>query len=157
MELNPGPVYKYPCGTCEKPVKSNQMGLLCSGCSNWFHIKCQDVLPTKYARLFDLPDEPWICLTCALPQLSDSYFDSTLSDGSVVDPDSTSSPLTGIFDNTATKAIFGANINARSVKNKIPELQAVVHSMNLSLVAITETWLDSSIPDSMLFDSHYCL
>ena len=91
------------------------------------------------------------------PQLSDSYFDSTLSDGCVVDPDSTSSPLTGIFDNTATKAIFGANINARSVKNKIPELQAVVHSMNLSLVAITETWLDSSIPDSMLFDSHYCL
>ena len=44
--------------------------------------------------------------------------------------------------------------NARSMKNKIPELQAVIDSMKLSLVAITETWLDTSIPDAMLFDSH---
>ena len=38
------------------------MGLLCSTCSLWF----QAVSITEYARLFDLPDEPWVCLTCAL-------------------------------------------------------------------------------------------
>ena len=34
IALNPGPV-KYPCGSCEKPVKSNQHGILCDGCEFW--------------------------------------------------------------------------------------------------------------------------
>ena len=55
---------------------------------------------------------------------------------------------------TSTKAIFGANINARSLKNKVSELQAVVQSMNLSVIAVTETWLDSTILDSALFETH---
>ena len=52
------------------------------------------------------------------------------------------------------RSIFVANFNAWSVKNKIPELQAIVLSLNLSLVAITETWLDASVPDSKLFHAH---
>ena len=59
VEMNPGPTYKYPCGTCLKPVKSNQMGLLCSDCCTWFHIKCQSVSSQEYGRLYALPGEPW--------------------------------------------------------------------------------------------------
>ena len=79
VELNPGPNYKFPCGDCCKPVKSNQMGLLCATCQSWFHIKCEGMSSIEYARLYALPDEPWFCGTCSLPQFSDSFFESTIS------------------------------------------------------------------------------
>ncbi len=59
VELNPGPNYKFPCGACSKPVKSNQMGLLCATCQSWFHTKCEGISSIEYARLYDLPDELW--------------------------------------------------------------------------------------------------
>lgn len=49
VELNPGPNsqdnevktrWRYPCGECLKPVKSNQNGIRCALCSSWFHVKC---------------------------------------------------------------------------------------------------------------------
>ena len=117
----------------------------------------------EYSRLYALPDEPWSCLHCALPKISDSYFDSTVSTNSDVISDISDSSISSMhqFDytsvpvvDTSTKAIFGANINARSLKNKVSELQAVVQSMNLSVIAVTETWLDSTILDSALFETH---
>ena len=47
--LNPGPNsqynevktrWRYPCGECLKPVKSNQNGIHCALCSSWFLVKC---------------------------------------------------------------------------------------------------------------------
>ncbi len=35
-ELNPGPNWKYPCGACSGPVKSNQKGIYCDVCTTWF-------------------------------------------------------------------------------------------------------------------------
>ena len=32
VDLNPGPQWKYPCGVCRKPVKSNQKGIRCAYC-----------------------------------------------------------------------------------------------------------------------------
>lgn len=32
IHLNPGPNWKYPCGTCNKPVKRNQKGTQCDHC-----------------------------------------------------------------------------------------------------------------------------
>ena len=43
IEPNPGPVtrnWKYPCGTCQKPVKNNQRGLQCDSCGLWSHLNC---------------------------------------------------------------------------------------------------------------------
>lgn len=37
---NPGPNYKFPCGVCSKPVKSNQKGIQCETCDKWYHTKC---------------------------------------------------------------------------------------------------------------------
>ena len=39
FQLNPGPC-KYPCGVCQKPVKSNQAGIECEECLLWYHKKC---------------------------------------------------------------------------------------------------------------------
>ena len=34
---NPGPQWKFPCGVCHKPVKSNQKGIQCDYCDRWYH------------------------------------------------------------------------------------------------------------------------
>ena len=77
IEINPGPHYRFPCGDCEKPVKSNQHGLLCSDCEKWFHTKCERVSLTEYKRLYANPTDPWICTFCSLPTFTDSFFDNS--------------------------------------------------------------------------------
>ena len=88
IALNPGPGklarddvdqncrWKYPCGECTKPVKNNQNGNLCSECSKWFHVMCIG-MSVEIFRSYYLshPDENWLCCMCALPALSDSYFE----------------------------------------------------------------------------------
>ena len=54
---NPGPSsppttkgrlrYKFPCGICEKPVKSNQKGIQCDFCDLWYHARCLDLIFTN--------------------------------------------------------------------------------------------------------------
>ena len=75
-------------------------GLLCSVCERWFHTKCQGILESEYGWLFANPTEPWTCLFCCLPQLSDSFFDrSTLSDSHCDEsdrvPDDSHDPIFG--------------------------------------------------------------
>ena len=50
IESNPGPV-QYPCTVCEKPVKRNQCGIMCDGCSQWTHARCDGVKETEYLLL----------------------------------------------------------------------------------------------------------
>ena len=44
---NPGPP-KHPCGTCSRLVRSNQKGILCEACYQWFHANCVDLSVTEY-------------------------------------------------------------------------------------------------------------
>ena len=41
-------------------------------------------------------------------------------------------------------------LNARSVKNKLPELHNLIYSVKLDCIFITETWLNDSFPNGML-------
>ena len=50
VESNPGPV-QYPCTVCEKPVKGNQRGIMCDGCSQWTHARCGSVGVAEYLLL----------------------------------------------------------------------------------------------------------
>ena len=45
-------------------------------------------------------------------------------------------------------------LNARSVCNKLPELHHLLYYENWQVVVITETWLNSNIPDGLLDPSH---
>ena len=80
ISLNPGPdctascngckkpAWKFPCAVCEKPVRSNQKGILCDGCGKWFHIKCIDMDLVTYVALSNSQDQ-WFCggNNCGLP------------------------------------------------------------------------------------------
>ena len=63
IESNPGPV-QYPCTVCEKPVKRNQRGILCDGCSQWTHARCGGVEEAEYLLLTAQESCEWFCPRC---------------------------------------------------------------------------------------------
>ena len=56
-------------------------------------------------------------------------------------------------------SLYNVNLfNARSLKNKICDLHCHLNNNNLDIVCITETWLHSSTPDSVVIcDSNFSL
>ncbi|XP_072041144.1 uncharacterized protein [Amphiura filiformis] len=46
-------------------------------------------------------------------------------------------------------------LNTRSTKNKTVDLQAIVYSLDYDVILITESWLNSTIPDSFILPSGY--
>lgn len=58
--------YKFPCGSCSGPVKSNSKGIQYDGCDFWFHAKCVDLTDCDYANLRDdvNVDASWHCPNC---------------------------------------------------------------------------------------------
>ena len=56
IQMQPGPSTAavnptYPCGLCEKNVRSNQAALCCDICDTWNHRKCLDMPLSVYRRL----------------------------------------------------------------------------------------------------------
>lgn len=53
------------CGDCNKAVRSNQNGLLCELCEEWFHIGCQKIPLAEY-KIYKHEDckAIWFCNKC---------------------------------------------------------------------------------------------
>ena len=51
INTNPGPNWKYPCGSYKKPVKSNQHGIQCDSCDSWIHTCCLGMNNDEYQLL----------------------------------------------------------------------------------------------------------
>ena len=66
---------KYPCSEFHKAVRNNQDAILCATCGNWSHAKCPNMSRTIFQYYLDRPDIEWNCPACALPQLTDSFFE----------------------------------------------------------------------------------
>ena len=45
-------------------------------------------------------------------------------------------------------------MNARSIKNKLSELEVLLETNHIHIIAISETWLDSSVPDGTISGNH---
>ncbi len=166
IEVNPGPTnWKYPCGTCSNPVKTNQHGILCEICTRWFHTKCIGMGTKEYTELSESNDA-WCCNHCyvnALPyadasilsndsNLLSSTFDNSLDNSTSLSPtNSTSSSMTA--NNLQNLKCF--LVNARSIVNKTSDLHSLLAVDKPHLVAITETYLDVNILNTELVDNSY--
>lgn len=71
---HPGPTYRFPCGVCKKPCKSNQNCIARDSCDQWFHINCMKMPPSVF---HDTKNTSWICCTCGLPNFSSTLFETT--------------------------------------------------------------------------------
>ena len=155
IETNPGPGPKHPCATCSKAVKSNQRGIFCEVCYQWHHAKCISMCLSEYQRL-SLSDEGWCCHRChkeAFP----------FHDSSRISTEPESSPLSccSISSDTPPLSPTGSCLvyysNCRSLLPKMDHLRATVASSTPSIIALCETWLDETIPDSALFIHNFHL
>ena len=81
IATNPGPI-KYHCGSCAKPVRSNQHVLQCDDCNIWSHRTCLPIRKDEYLRLSD-SDGSWYCSKCIIPNFTDSFFSSSTLESSV--------------------------------------------------------------------------
>ena len=66
IETHPGPCYKYPCGSCARPCKSNQQSIQCDRCDVWSHRKCLNMSLDTFDSISD-PSASWCCSKCTPP------------------------------------------------------------------------------------------
>ena len=80
VEINPEPTrLKYACGQCNHAVKNPENLIACDSCSKWYHKDCLsmgDQVFDCYAKNENLE---WICMNCALNNISNPVFDSSIS------------------------------------------------------------------------------
>ena len=151
-------VWKYPCSVCEKPVTVNQRGVQCEACLLWSHSKCLGLSNCDYENL-QMSEDGWCCATCwKLPFADCSHLSSSTSGSAEVAlPDvsisrsnvsvssvQSGSPLVSACSPlTRDLSIYFAKCH--SLRHQISDL---CHGQNPpSIVALCETWLDSTIRD----------
>ena len=149
IEINPGPSFKYPCGRCERPVKSNQKGIQCDLCDKWYHVNCEHISSESYHLLANNTDE-WFCGLCSLPPLSDSFFEvpppEPFSPGQI---EQIIEPTTSL--NLTSKDLFISHLNIRSLLPKLDELRTFLHEYKCAhLFGVSETWLTDSVCDGLV-------
>ena len=158
--------WKFPSGISSKPVKSNQMGIQCDKCEQWFHVRtdCCDLSHEMYE----------ILANSSLPNFSDSFFDNSLhslcssnSFDPLNDCDNKVSPPQAHRKQMSTKVSrhFKRNpkprkltclvINCRSLKKKIADISAVIDEHKRDVILGNESWLNSEITSSEIFPEGY--
>ena len=160
VESNPGPLTELlrskrgksdskTCRECNKIVRSNQNGVFCDGCRRPFHFKCTGLSsPTTNI---------WTCFNCGLPQLSDSFFDSSHDNAS----------SSSIRESVDSLQNFGVNylrnlkigyININSLGGtKFIEISKILRENILDVLVIGETKLNYSFSDNQFHLSGYKL
>ena len=150
------PTWKYPCAACSKPVRSSQKGILCDGCCKWHHIKCVNMDHRLYRELSS-SDDTWYCTNCSFPfNFTDSFFEEPVtSEEAPVTITLESNPTDNIT--TGRQSLFPKVLvlNARSIRNKVFDLQALLLTDCVDIIALTETWLDDYFLDSELHLNDY--
>ena len=169
IELNPGP---FACGSYGTEVLDED-AVSCDNCNLWYHIQYQDILFGTYENhQADEVSFAWICLNCEAQNYSTKSTNSNPSLASFLSENSfsalefemtsssfnqsgISSPLTITTQNdrkrTASKKfpkLKVLNINFQSVRNKIPDLHALVAVEQPDIIISTESWLTPNIQNS---------
>lgn len=166
VELNPGPHYKHPCGSCTKPVKPNQRGVQCDICDIWYHTRCMLMSPDRYEGLATL-SAVWICSSCGVPNFSSTLLDadnnmelsnsfSSLTQGKLsANPSSFShSDMPGVLydsslprtnsaksSRSVKKNISILNVNCQSLPAKRETFLHLINDAKPDIIIGTESWL----------------
>ena len=157
VEANPGPI-RHPCTICSKCVRKNQRAILCSKCGMWTHAKCCGVSIPEYQKLSDREDDSWLCPGCLMAELPFLEADRSTCDESCCSDDGDSEVFT---DSQSTKSIpTGFSVfhsNTRSIYNSLCDLKDFTSDYKPSILALSETWLDTSVVDAELTIKGYSL
>ena len=159
------PRRSFPCLHCNRAVRNNQNAILCVNCNKWSHLKCTDV-PDK---LFN-SNEDWICdlclwkflpsNECLLNDVSENDHCNEIGDHvpeCVTSSFSPQSPPITSHDISHMKGLKIAHLNCLSLLKHIDEIRLRIKSLDLDILALSETHLCPDIDDKELNIPAYIL
>ena len=153
IELNPGPKrgnIKYPCGECKKAVR-NVNAIACDQCQKWYHTDCLSMNANVFDSYTNDQLLEWTCINCALVNISNSVFDSCMSDSdSSIHSEPDEKPK-----KTKSHSLRIMIINFQSIWGKKEFLQKTLYDHNIDIVIGSETHIDPSISNSEIIPKGY--
>lgn len=161
IQPNPGPIPskrlpKNPCVRCDRNITSRSKAVDCDDCGRWTHVKCTYSMTMKiYNQLVKEDCEfPFVCSSCSIQSLP--FTDMTGDSEEFMGKDqhdtwSTTKPSEADeanFDFCKQRGLHFVHLNTRSLIPKLSELRLIAFKTKAAVIALTETWLDSSVSDS---------
>ena len=134
ISLNPGPEQDFsPCSMCGEPVLDSHKAVCCDLCDLWVHVDCDRALSEElYDQLLTTStSDSWFCSNCCV---SVQHIPST--------------------DHHGQSCLC---LNARIILSKCHDLFAYISSFSVDIVAVTETFLDSSVLDAEVCLKNYVI
>ncbi|XP_071954198.1 uncharacterized protein [Antedon mediterranea] len=156
---------KCPCIVCSKGIIKTSRAISYDNCDRWSHINCINFPLKKYTDLCHSGEEfAYECQECVFRNLPFSNADvndtsndhrdidtSTLTNDSCDDPDTL---LSEIF---RCKGLHYLHLNTKSLLPKIDEIRSIAKKTDVSLIAISESWLDKSVNNSEISIDNYSI
>lgn len=137
---------------------SSSSSMECDICCKDCHMKCGRISPREFRQLQEIISFNWVCPKCLLQQLP-AYCPSSCDASDITNLHSSfmsnGSSISSFADLKKPDEIKYLLINARSIVNKLPDLEQLIYSEGADIIFITETWLDDRIHSSELFDSSF--
>ena len=137
------------CIICKKNVGENQRAVSCDDCEHWLHICCTDMENKTYKKFRASSKFSWTCHKCRKLEIhSTSKANLTLLKAHDY-------PKLIEDLNTNAEEHLILHFNCQSIMNKIDELKDICNTLKPTLVFLTETWMDSSVPKNFITPEGY--
>ena len=161
-------VIQFPCASCNKPCKSNQLSIYCDLCETWVHLKCTTLSYNDFVSI-GTSNEPYYCSNCCcaifpLPALDNDEMLAVTCNTKIDISQSTSyincdartnqycsvNSLSSMYGNSNDFMFFHANV--RSLVKNFEKLEELLHELKKlpNAIVVTETKLNDSSPDIAL-------
>lgn len=140
---------------CGRGVNSRSKAIDCDSCGIWTHIKCCGFISDElYSTLNENKTNfEFLCTKCTfdeLPFIKCDIFDS-FDNSSILHDESESTvnfrDTCHSFNCFERKGMHFIHFNIRSILPKISEIRHFTSKFKVSVIAVTETWLDGSVTD----------
>lgn len=151
---DPGPSVRTPrcpCVVCGKGVVKKSKAIDCDLCQRWTHVRCSGSMSiheydniVEHSLSFSYCCNP--CLLKTLPYVPDLDSDE-ISDDNHHSGTDTPSDDQDHFQCFEKKGLHFVHINIRSMVNKMADLISLANKTRASVIAVSETWLDTSVTD----------
>ncbi|VDI82458.1 Hypothetical predicted protein [Mytilus galloprovincialis] len=159
----------FPCGSCGKAERKNQKGILCDGCTQWFHVKCIELPLDEYTELSKSTDD-WYCRTCTLPEFTNSFFHMIKEEESNAPSTNYLPSISDVNNNPGIETdeseydifkdlvklgrdaptnIICAYLNINSYSYKFESIIDLLNRNIVDILFLSEKKLDDSFPDAM--------
>ena len=144
-------VGKDLCGSCYKEVKQCQQAICCDTCLKWVHRSCSDMNRRRYHQCTKLKHFLWKCNKCR----DEEEIITDKVDLTVLKPWQLPQQLNEI--KSSKKELIIIQLNCRSILNKPEELDHIIQETDADIIVLTETWMDSSVPQQSCVPEGYCI